>query len=68
MVTNTVSGRYLHGPLPTGLTPSSVSQAKNHIYLFTLQPSKYEILSHEVELTHNGVCVFQEGQNKAFCL
>ena len=51
MVVTTVSGCYSHGTLPTGLTPSSPSQAKSHVYMFTLQPNKYKILSCKVELT-----------------
>lgn len=51
MVLTTVSGHYPYGTLPTGLIPLSPSQAKNHVYLFFLQPNKYRILSCKVELT-----------------
>lgn len=51
MVLTTVSVRYPYGTLPTGLIPSSPSQAKNHVYLFILQPNKYGILSCKVGLT-----------------
>lgn len=50
MVLTTVSGHYSHGILPTGLTPLSPSQVKNHIYLFSFQPNKYEILACKLEV------------------